>query len=137
MSKKKTSEKNYKDPSDYYKDFYDWPAGWVSGDEDLKKGNDVLAILAVFIQSIIDDGFAVKTIKNHMGNLNLLGAEIFGRGDNKDFKLPAKRLLLKYIDGDGGPFIPSWDPNDHIEVSYIKSFDSSCNKLYKFILSQK
>ena len=129
MSKKKTSTKDYSEPTSYFPDLYNWPTEWTSDQDELKTGKEILRIFAAFTQSLIEDKFAVKTIKNHMGNLKLLGEEIFGRGNDEDLKLPAKKLLLEYIGEDGGPYIPSWDASDRSE----NGFDSTCKKLFKFI----
>jgi hypothetical protein len=136
MTKKRTSAKRTGEPTDYCRDFNEWPQQWMVVDADLKTGRDMLATFTVFVQSLIDAGLAAKTIKNHMHHLNLLGSEIVRQlndGDESHRKLPGNALLLKYIDDESGPLLTFWDPNDNTEVGYHMAFDATCRKLYKFI----
>lgn len=134
MSKKKTAKK-YEKPVDYFKNFYEWPKDWMGAEEDLIIGIALLTQFTPFIESLIKQGLAVKTIKHHMGNLAVLGSEIIRRlndGDEKNRNLPPRRLLLEYIDDQHGPLVDHWDPNDSIEETHLKAFDSTCRKLFKF-----
>jgi hypothetical protein len=136
MTKKRTSAKRTSEPTDYCRDFKEWPQQWMVVDADLKTGRDMLASFTVFVRSLINAGLAAKTIKNHMHHLNLLGSEIVRQlndGDESHRKLPSNALLLKYIDDESGPLLPFWDPNDNTELGYHMAFDATCRKLYKFI----
>lgn len=136
MTKKRTSAKRTSEPTDYCRDFNEWPQQWMVVDADLKTGRDMLASFTVFVQSLINAGLAAKTIKNHMHHLNLLGSEIVRQlndGDESHRKLPSNALLLKYVDDESGPLLPFWDPNDNTELGYHMAFDATCRKLYKFI----
>ena len=135
MSKKKVSPKKYRKPVDYFSNFHEWPKDWVGVDEDLAIGNSLLTLFTPFIESLIENGLAVKTIKNHMGNLGVLGSEIIRRlndSDEENRKLRPRKLLLEYIDDQHGPLVHHWDPNDSIEEGYLKAFDATCRKLFKF-----
>ena len=44
--------------------------------EDLEIGRSLLALFTPFIQNLIDEGLAKKTIKNHGSHLGILGREI-------------------------------------------------------------
>ena len=137
MSKKKRPFKKYQEPSDYYKDYMDWPNTWTVGHEDLHIANNLRNHFTPFIQSMIADGLAVKTIKNHMLNLSQLALEIIGRLNDEDEgnrKLPIETLLLKYIDDQNGPLLHHLDPNDSADEVQLKAFDSTCRKLYKYNL---
>jgi len=136
MSKKKNAAKKFESPTDYHHDFLEWPRDWMESEKDLKIGKDMLNSFTPFIKSLIDDGLAAKTIKNHMANLCLLGSEIIRRlndGDAAYRKLPTNRIVLEYIDDQHGPLLSFWDPNDSTELAYLKAFDATCRKLYKFI----
>lgn len=128
-------KKNQK-PSHYFKDFYEWPNNWRVIDEDIKTGKNLLMLFEPFINTLIKEGLSVKTIKNHMTHLTILGEEIIRRlndGDEKNRKLAPKKLLLEYIEDEYGPLVHHWDPNDSTEQTYQKSFDATCRKLYKFV----
>lgn len=136
MSKKTKTSKRDGQPTDYLSDFAEWPKKWKVVNKDLKIGNGMIESFAVFIKSLIADGLAKKTIKNHMQNLDLLGAEIIRRlnnGDSSYRKLSSNVLILKYIDDETGPLLSFWNPNDETELAYHKAFDATCRKLFKFI----
>lgn len=135
MSKKKKLQNKYESPSNFDDSFYDWPADWSNTDKDLKIGKELVEVIEPFIQTMIDKRLTVKTIKNHMHNLNLLGAEIIRRLNDEDKafkKLPIFEIISKYVDDECGPLLSFWDPNDPTEETYLKAFDSTCRKFYKF-----
>ena len=130
------THKSYTQPSDYCSDYLEWPKEWSVIDKDLVIGNQLLQLFTPFIEFLMKEGLSVKTIKNHITNLTVLGSEIIrclNDGDEKNRKLTPKKLLLEYIDEDSGPLVSHWDPNDPTEEAYLKSLDATCRKLYKFI----
>jgi hypothetical protein len=136
MRKKRKPAKPASAPADYCPDFNDWPQQWSVVDADLELGRNMLASFTLFVRSLMDQGLAAKTIKNHMYHLNLLGSEIIRRlhdGDESHRKLPNNALILKYVDDETGPLLPFWDPDDNTERGYHMAFDATCRKLYKFI----
>ena len=136
--RKKTTAKKYQRPTDYFRDFHDWPKNWMEIDKDLIVGNALLTLFATFVESLIKQALAVKTIKIHMGNLAVLASEVIRRlndGDQKNRKLTTINLLLKYIDAEQGPLVHFWDPSNCTDEALIRSFDATCKKLYKFILT--
>lgn len=136
MPKKQMTAKKYQKPVDYFKDFYEWPKDWMGVKADLVIGDALLRLFTPFIESLIKNGLSVKTIKNHMGNLAVLGSEIIRRlndGDEKNRKLMPRKLLLEYINDENGPLVHHWDPNDSTEEAHLKSFDATCRKLFKSI----
>lgn len=135
MSKKKRSPKKFEKPSDFDGSYREWPSNWSITDKDLKICNALVDAFEPFIQTLIDMELAVKTIKRHMHNLNLLGAEIIRRlndEDKPDWNLPIYQIISKYVDEECGPLLNFWDPNDPIEEGYLKAFDATCRKFYKF-----
>lgn len=135
---KKKMPKHYQKPADYFSNFAQWPEDWMVIDEDLVIGNNLLELFTPFIENLIKEELAIKTIKNHMGNLMLLGEEIIRRlndDDEDNRKLMPKKLLLEYIDEEYGPLLLHWDPNDPTEEAHLKAFDATCRKLFKFIMT--
>ena len=67
-----------------------------------------------------------------MTPFRLLGGEIIGdiNVDNDLKKLPAKEILLRFVDSEGGPL----SRHNHDEEEQ-RSFDSSCKKLFKFLIA--
>lgn len=68
-----------KRPSDYFSDIDEWPNDWMGVEEDLDSGRGLLALFIPYMQHLIDDGLAKKTIKNHGYHLKMLGGEIVER----------------------------------------------------------
>lgn len=135
MSKKKRPPKKFEKPSDFDDNFYEWPTNWSITEKDLQIGKALVSKFETFIQIMINDGLAVKTIKNHMHNLNLLGAEIIRRLNDEDkpgWNLPIYQIISSYVDEECGPLLHFWNPNDPTEETYLKAFDTTCRKFYKF-----
>src|ERR1700737_5404471 len=91
-------------PSDYFPDIDEWPNGWMGTKEDLEIGRGLLALFTPFIQHLIDEGLAKKTIKNHGRHLCMLGREIVERlndVDEENRKLSPRELILHYVDQEG------------------------------------
>jgi hypothetical protein len=118
----------------YCKDIEKWPESWKIVKQDIKCGNEIVeSVFIAFIEFIIDKGLARKTIKKHIDNLWLLGGEIIDRvnRDEELKKLEPKLLVQEFIDDEGGPYLR------HIDTeAEIKSFDSTCKKLFKFMKIQ-
>lgn len=126
-------------PLAYSKDFYEWPDSWMGFDEDLTTGKYILDGFLPFVKFLIEQGFAKRTIKNHMDNLWLLGAEII-RGvhdDERQRNLPPKALLFEYVNEEGGPWVHQWDPNNSKDEGECNSYDATCRKLFRFLKMAK
>jgi hypothetical protein len=123
----------------YYKDFYTWSESWMGEEKDRAIGDAILQEYVPFIESLVQQGLAKSTIKKHMLNLCVLGSEIIGRiqDEPRRKKWPAKKLLLEYLDDEGGPLTHCWDPNDDTDFKNIMAYDSVCRKLYMFIKDKK
>jgi hypothetical protein len=88
-----------KDPSDYLSNIDEWPEDWMGVEEDLAIGRGLLGLFIPFIQHLIDEGLAAKTIKNHGYHLNMLGGEIIERlnqDDEDNRKLSPRELVIHY-----------------------------------------
>jgi hypothetical protein len=123
-------------PSDYCRDIAEWPKEWTVINADMDIGRGLLALFTPFVQHLIDDGLAKKTIQNHANHLFLLGREIIERlNDNDDDKrkLSPGDLILHYVDDEGGPLLSFWSPDIKSELAQHMAYDSTCRKLLKFL----
>ena len=116
----------------YVPDLDAWPDSWMIDKPDRSMGKAIVTVLTPFIEHLIKQGLAKRTLKRHVDNLWALGGEII-TGINWDEslrKLSAKDLVINAIDEEGGPLLRNpLDPEDQ------KPFDSTCKKLYKFLTS--
>ena len=118
--------------SAYVPDLDEWPDSWMIDQPDRSMGKAIVTVLTPFIEHLIKQGFTKRTIKRHVDNLWALGGEII-TGINWDEslrKVSAKDLMIDAIDEEGGPLLRNpLNPEDQ------KPFDSTCKKLYKFLMS--
>ena len=138
MSKSTPSEKLSAESSSspeilaYVPDLDEWPDRWMIDQPDRSMGKAIVTILMPFIEHLIKQGLTKRTIKHHVNNLWALGGEIITviNRDESPCKQSAKDLVINAIDGEGGPLLRNpLDPEDQ------KPFDSTCKKLYKFLMS--
>ena len=116
----------------YVPDLDEWPESWMIDQPDRTMGKAIVSILTPFIEHLIKQGLTKRTLKRHVDNLWALGGEIITdiNWDESLRKLPAKDLVINAIDEEGGPLLRNpLDPEDQ------KPFDSTCKKLYKFLMS--
>jgi hypothetical protein len=126
-------------PSDYFADIDDWPTDWMAIKEDLEIGRGLLGLFTPFVQHLIDEDLAKKTIEKHGSHLNLLGREIIERlndADEDNRKLSPRELILHYVDDEGGPLLSFWDPNNKAELGHHMAYDVTCRKLLKFLTGE-
>jgi hypothetical protein len=136
MPKTEKKAKSATRPSDYFPDIDQWPNDWMGTNEDLEIGRGLLALFTPFIQHLIDEGLAKKTIKNHGSHLSILGSEIIRRLDGLDEEnrtLSPRELILHYVDDEGGLLLSFWSPNDKTELARHMAYDATCRKLLKFV----
>ena len=99
---------------------------------DRATGEAIVTVLTPFIEHLIHQGLTKRTIKHHVDNLWALGGEMITaiHWDESLRKLSARDLVLNAVDEEGGPLLRNpLDPEDQ------KPFDSTCRKLYKFLIS--
>ena len=123
-------------PADYFPDLDQWPNDWMEIKGDVKIGRGLLTVFIPFIQHLIDEGLAKKTIKNHGTHLGMLGGEIIwslNRVDGGNRKLSPRKLILHYVDDQGGPLLSFWEPDEKTRWSHQMAYDATCRKLFKFI----
>ena len=136
MQTTKKTTKGGSRPSDYFPDIDQWPNDWMGIEQDLEIGRGLLALFTPFIQHLIDEGLAKKTITSHGCHLGMLGGEIIERlneVDEENRKLSPRELILHYVDQEGGPLLSFWDPNDKTELAHHMAYDATCRKLLKFL----
>jgi hypothetical protein len=116
----------------YVPDLDAWPDSWMIDTPDRSMGKAIVTVLTPFIEHLIKQGLTKRTLKRHVDNLWALGGEII-TGINWDEslrKLSVRDLVINAIDEEGGPLLRNpLDPEDQ------KPFDSTCKKLYKFLMS--
>ena len=116
----------------YVPDLDAWPDSWMIDTPDRSMGKAIVTVLTPFIEYLIKQGLTKRTLKRHVDNLWALGGEII-TGINWDEslrKVSAKDLVIDAIDEEGGPLLRNpLNPEDQ------KPFDSTCKKLYKFLMS--
>ena len=141
MPKTKKKAKSARRPSDYFPDIDEWPNNWMRTSEDLAIGRGFLALFTPFIQHLIDQGLAKRTIKNHGNHLGALGGEIIGRLDSlveeKNRTLSPRELILHYVHDEGGPLLSLLDPNDKTDLAYHMAYDATCRKLLKYLRANR
>ena len=139
MPRAKKNTNDTKQPSDYFSDIDELPSNWMGVEEDLKIGRGLLALFIPFIQHLIDQGLARKTIKKHGDHLSMLGGEIIERlneTDEENRKLSPRELILHYVEEEGGPLLSYFDPNIKAELAQHMAYDATCRKLLKFVTLQ-
>jgi len=111
----------------------EWPDSWKRSWDDIFLGEIIIHELIPFFRHLVNQGLAEKTIRKHFNNIWLLGGEIVDeiRVDYDLQKLPAREILLRFVDSEGGPL----SRHNHDEEEQ-RSFDSSCKKLYKFLINE-
>jgi len=139
MPRAKNNTNDATHPSGYFSDIDEWPNNWMGVEEDLEIGRGLLALFLPFIQHLIDQGLARKTIKKHGDHLNMLGGEIIERlneADEDNRQLSPRELILHYVEEEGGPLLSYFDPNIKAELAQHMAYDATCRKLLKFVTLQ-
>ena len=120
------------DVSAYVPDLNEWPDSWMIDQSDRAIGKAIVCVLTPYMEHLIHQGLAKRTIRRHVDNLWALGGEIISaiNWDESLRKHPAQELVINAIDEEGGPVLHNpLDPEDQ------KSFDGTCRQLYKFLTS--
>lgn len=141
MAKKKTTPSTiandiratHPDLASYGADLVEWPNSWMGVEKDIPPGEQLIACFRPFLEQLVSSDLSRKTIRKHIGNLWVLGGELVRDMNEtpKLRKLPAKDLLLKALDEEGGPLI------HHGSEEEQRSFDSTCRKLFHFLSGPK
>ena len=119
--------------NDICPDFAEWPDRWMGIEPDLAYGKQLLEELRPFAEFLTESGLTKKTVKRHLTNLWFLGGEIIRDVSlYNEYSIPASEKLMQSVGTDGGPICR------HLEGdAEIKSYDSTCRKLYKYLKQKK
>lgn len=126
---------NMDDIYEYCKEIDNWPNSWKFDDGDIEIGERIVHnVFIPFFHNLIEAGLSKRTIQRHISNIWLLGGEIIEIVyEEEEFrKLDELSLVLRFIDDEGGPLSKHNDTEEE-----MRSFDSSCKKLYKYLAKKK
>ena len=115
---------------EYCKNINEWPTQWEIDKADVIIGQAINEYFKAFLLDRIEKGRSKKTIRISANYLWALGGELIRQinDDEKERKLSAKNLILKYVDEGGGPYWRhAYNESDHAR------YDSVCKQLFKFI----
>lgn len=114
----------------YVPDLQNWPASWRFEDEDIPPGQALVEVFTPFLQHLLAQGYARKTLNRHRDHLWMLGGHLIEvRHENPDAStMDAHMLVLNQIDQYGGPLI-----SRHLDEEAQSAFDATCKKLYRFL----
>ncbi len=114
-------------------DFYQWPERWMGVPPDIEYGERLLTIFEPFVENLITKKLAKKAFERHIDNLWLLGGELIRliNQDQDNREKEPLELIMENIRHGGGPNCR------HLQTeNEIKSFDSTCGKLYKYLKNE-
>ena len=110
-------------------DFPEWPERWMGTEQDLDYGKRLLEEMRPFAEFLAEVGLAKNTVKRHLSNLWFLGGEIIRDVRlNKEYSAPPCEKIRQSVGFDGGPYCRHLDSE-----TGMKSFDSTCRKLHKYL----
>jgi len=114
----------------YCKDINEWPEKWEIDAADVAVGKRIVDEFRPFLIHRIKQGLSRKTIKNDACFLWVLGGELIRHinEDEEERQLSARKLILKYVDDEGGPY---WHHADG-EAEH-RRYDAVCKRFFKFI----
>ena len=106
-----------------------WPRAWMGIPEDKVFGEQLIAELKPFVESLIERGFAKKTMDRHLNNLFLMGGEIIRDiSMDEDYEADPATVLRDAVMCGEGPLCRHL----HTEEEQ-RTYDATCRKLHKFL----
>jgi len=97
--------------------------------EDKVFGEKLIAELKPFVESLIERGFAKKTMDRHLNNLFLMGGEIIRDVSmDEDYEADPATVLRDAVMCGEGPLCCHL----HTEEEQ-RAYDATCRKLHKFL----
>jgi len=125
-----SNKKNLPILYEYCKDINTWQNRWAISNADIEIGKAINKYFKLFLLDRIEKGRAKSTIKIYARYLWALGGELIRQINEEEAErgLPAKQLILKYVNESGGPYWRhAYDDFEHAR------YDSVCKQLFKFI----
>ena len=112
----------------------EWPERWKRDDCDVATGRAMVEAMDPFLRELVRSGVSETTLRRHFGNAWLLGGELIDRVDRDESlrRLSGRELLLAFIDEEEGPLC-----RHNTTEEEQRSFDATCRKLYRFLVSVK
>ena len=111
-----------------------WPELWMGVDKDVPYGQGIVKIMIPFIESLVAEKVSDRVLNKHLNNLWLLGGEIIRNVSlcEEYNKISPAQKLLDSIGSNEGPLCR------HLYTEAAqRSFDSTCGKLYNFLIKNK
>ena len=106
-----------------------WPKAWMGMLEDEVFGEKLIAELKPFVGSLVERGYAKKTLDRHLNNLFLMGGEIIRMVSiDEEYDADPAAVLRDSVEEEGGPLCQHL----HTEAQE-RAYDATCRKLYKFL----
>lgn len=107
-----------------------WPERWRYDEADMVLGKEIVAAMIPFLEHLACSAAAETTLRRHFGNAWVLGGEIVraAQMDGAIRKLKGRKLLLRFVDEEGGPLLHGYSSEDEQRV-----FDGTCRKLWRFV----
>lgn len=116
-------------------DLQSWPQRWRFEDADIAVGERIVACFVPFLEHLLEQRLAMKTLQRHRDHLWMLGGEIIRRLHEEPqlaHQPSTSALVLRFLDPDGGPLI--WP---RITEQQQDSLDATCRKLYQFLTAHQ
>ena len=112
----------------YCRNLNGWPRTWMGLEKDLQPGEQILALIRPFLESLAQSSLTPKTIQQHVDNMWALGGEFIRdlHNDPPLRKQPVERVLRQMVEY-GGPLLYHGGEDEQ------RSFDSTCGKFRRFI----
>src|ERR1700757_5001397 len=106
----------------YVPDLKNWPASWRFEDEDIPPGQALVEAFTPFLQHLLAQGYARKTLNRHPDHLCMLGGHLIEvRHENPAAAaMDARTLVLNQIDQYGCPLI-----SRHLDEEAQGAFDAT------------
>jgi len=109
-------------------DFDEWPERWMGIEEDRVYGKKLLSYFEAFLNELIAEGLARRTIKRYIDHAWLLGGMIIKKVDIfADYKSDPLETLYKAVYAGG------MMPDDLDSDDALMAFERMCRKFEKFL----
>lgn len=111
-------------------DFDKWPESWMGDEKDLKYGRKLLPFMEEFLNHLISQGLAARTLKGYVDNVWLLGGSIIKQVSIYDEYNTAPLTKLQKSVEFGG-LLP--DGYEQMTPRVLKAFERTCGGYEEFL----